>query len=140
MIYAGDNGIYWGEHRLVDKRFAYEEVIRIPYVIRYPNFIRNPGRRLSQMVLNIDLAPTILELAGLRVPGNMQGTSIAPLLASKDIPWRKSWLYEYFVDFPYTVPQMYALRTRNYKYIEYQSGCYPPELYDILSDPKEKKD
>ena len=140
VIYAGDNGIYWGEHRLVDKRFAYEEVIRIPYMFRYPKLINNPGRRLSQMVLNIDLAPTVLELAGLNVPGNMQGMSIAPLLASKDIPWRKSWLYEYFADFPYTVPQMYALRTKNYKYIEYQSECYPPELYNISSDPKEKKD
>jgi len=78
-------------------------------------------------------------LAGLNVPGNMQGASIAPLLASRDIPWRKSWLYEYFVDFPYTVPEMHAVRTRNYKYIEYQSGCYPPELYNILSDPREKK-
>lgn len=140
VIYAGDNGIYWGEHRLVDKRFAYEEVIRIPFIVRYPKLIGNPGRRLSQMVLNIDLAPTLMELAGLPVPRNMQGMSILPLLASKDIPWRKSWLYEYFVDFPYTVPEMYALRTENYKYIEYESGCYPPELFNVSSDPGEKKD
>jgi arylsulfatase A-like enzyme len=139
VIYAGDNGIYWGEHRLVDKRYAYEEVIRVPFIFRYPGLIREPGRRLSQMVLNIDLAPTILEMAGLKIPANMQGKSAVPLLASKDVPWRNSWLYEYFRDFPYTVPAMYALRTENYKLIEYESGCYSPEVYNISSDPGEKK-
>ena len=69
----------------------------------------------------------------------MQGTSMLPLLASKDVTWRNSWLYEYFLDFPYTVPAMYALRTENYKYIEYESGCYSPEVYNIASDPGEKK-
>jgi len=138
IVYAGDNGIYWGEHRLVDKRFAYEEVIRVPFIVRYPGGIKNPGRRLNEMVLNIDLAPTLLELAGLGVPQAIQGMSLAPLLASGDVPWRTSWMYEYFVDFPYTVPEIYAVRTKNYKYIEYKSGCYQPELYNIISDPKEK--
>ncbi|MBW2637340.1 MAG: DUF4976 domain-containing protein [Deltaproteobacteria bacterium] len=101
-------------------------------------YVEKPGERLSQMVLNIDLAPTVLELAGLTIPGNMQGKSVAPLLASKDVSWRNSWLYEYFLDFPYTVPAMYALRTENYKYIEYESGCYSPEVYNIASDPGEK--
>lgn len=138
VIYAGDNGVFWGEHRLVDKRFAYEESIRVPFMVRYPGLIRDPGKRLSQMVLNIDLAPTILELAGLEVPENMHGASIVPLLASRDVSWRTSWLYEYFLDFPYTVPGINAIRTDSYKYIEYQSKSYPPELYNILSDPKEK--
>jgi N-acetylglucosamine-6-sulfatase len=139
VIYAGDNGIYWGERRLVDKRFAYEEVIRVPFLFRYPKLIEKPGQRLSQMVLNIDLAPTVLDLAGLTIPGNIQGKSMMPLLASKDVSWRNSWLYEYFLDFPYTVPAMYALRTENYKYIEYGSKCYSPEVYNISSDPGEKK-
>jgi len=138
VIYAGDNGIFWGEHRLVDKRFAYEESIRVPFMVRYPGLIKSPGKRLSQMVLNIDLAPTILDLAGLKVPENMHGKSIVPLLASRDVSWRTSWLYEYFLDFPYTVPGINAVRTDNYKYIEYQSKDYPPELYNISSDPKEK--
>jgi arylsulfatase A-like enzyme len=139
VIYAGDNGVYWGERRLVDKRFAYEEVIRVPFLFRYPKLIEKPGERLPQMVLNIDLAPTILDLAGITIPSNIQGKSVVPLLASKDVSWRNSWLYEYFHDFPYTVPAMYALRTENYKYIEYESKCYSPEVYNIASDPGEKK-
>ncbi|MCD6569940.1 MAG: sulfatase [Deltaproteobacteria bacterium] len=138
VIYASDNGIYWGEHRLVDKRFAYEEAIRIPFIVRWPGLIKDPGGRLPQMVLNIDLAPTILELAGVTIPENMQGKSIVPLLASKDVSWRRAWLYEYFLDFPYIVPGIYAIRTEDYKYIEYQSKRYPPEVYNISLDPKEK--
>jgi N-acetylglucosamine-6-sulfatase len=100
--------------------------------------IGKPGTGVDQMVLNIDLAPTVLDIAGIPVPSNMEGRAITPLLRGIRAPWRKAWLYEYFKDFPYQVPEMKAVRTDRYKYIKYQ-GRKPAELFDIISDPREKK-
>lgn len=136
VIYAGDNGYFWGEHRLIDKRWAYEESIRVPFIVRAPNIISDPGRRAGQMVLNIDLAPTLLEVAGLKPGPAMAGRSILPILKNPQTPGRDAWLYEYFVDFPYNVPGIHAVHTRDHIYIEYQ-GRRPPELYDLKTDPKQ---
>jgi len=136
VIYAGDNGYFWGEHHLVDKRWPYEESIRVPFIVRYPEYIRHPGRKAGQMVLNIDVAPTILDMAGIAVPSGMDGMSIAPILKNPDASWRKAWLYEYFKDYPYQVPEMFAVRTDRHKYIEYQ-GRKKAELFDIAKDPRE---
>jgi N-acetylglucosamine-6-sulfatase len=138
IVYAGDNGYYWGEHRLVDKRWPYEEAIRIPWIVRHPRVIPDPGRRAGQMVLNIDLAPTLLEAAGIPVPGSMEGRSFLPVLRSPDAPGRDAWLYEYFKDFPYRVPGHRAVRTETHIYIEYE-GRRPPELYDLMRDPRQKQ-
>ncbi len=137
VVYAGDNGYLWGEHRLVDKRWAYEESIRIPFLLRYPARLRDPGRRNSEMVLNIDLAPTLLELAGAVVPDAVQGKSLVPLLEDRDYALREEWLYSYFVDAPYRVPAQRALRTRSHILIDYQMGR-EDELFDLLQDPREK--
>jgi arylsulfatase A-like enzyme len=139
VVYAGDNGYFWGEHRLVDKRWAYEEAIRIPLIIRAPGRIPDPGRKAQQMVLNIDLAPSLLDLGGSTIPGNMEGRSFVPVLASPNAPGRKAWLYEYFKDFPYNVPEIRAVRTATHKYIEY-GGRRRSELYDVAQDPKETRD
>jgi len=136
VIYTTDNGFFLGEHHLVDKRWAYAESIRIPFIIRYPNFVRAPGRQAKQMVLNIDVAPTLLDLAGVPVPENMEGMSIKPMLKNNDAPWRKACLYEYFEDFPYQVPEMNAVRTPRYKYIEYKTKK-PVELFNIVRDTHE---
>ncbi|MBW2412559.1 MAG: sulfatase [Deltaproteobacteria bacterium] len=138
IIYAGDNGHFWGEHGLYDKRLAYEESIRIPLLVRYPGMIQDPGRRASQMILNIDLAPTILDLAGLSIPGPMQGQSLKPTLQSAGTPGRTSWLYEHFPVFPIPIPGITAVRTDQYKYVEYQNDVRPKELFDLQADPKEK--
>jgi len=138
IIYAGDNGHFWGEHGLYDKRLAYEESIRIPLLIRYPGLNTDPGRSASQMVLNIDLAPTILDLAGVKVPAQMQGQSLKPILQSSQVDGRKSWLYEHFPVFPIPIPGIAAVRTNHYKYIEYQNNVRAKELFDLESDPKEK--
>ena len=88
------------------------------------------------MVLNIDVAPTLLDLAGVDIPKNMEGISIKPVLNNSRIAWRKAWLYEYFEDYPYQVPEMNGIRTDKYKYIEY-SGKKPAELFDLANDPHE---
>jgi len=138
VIYAGDNGHFWGEHHLHDKRWPYEEAIRIPFIVRYPGMITNPGRREDQMVLNIDLAPTLLEIAGATVPDKMDGKSLVPAIKNKTAMGRKAWLYEYFKDFSYNVPEHTAVRTDRYKYIEFV-GKRKPELYDLTDDPREMK-
>ena len=138
IVYAGDNGHFFGEHGLYDKRLAYEESIRIPFIVRYPRLIRDRGRRAKQMVLNIDLAPTLLDIIGLPVPGNMDGRSAVPALRSKSAQGRKSWLYEHFPVFPVHIPGCTAVRTEQYKYIEYQNNTRPRELFDLKKDPKEK--
>jgi arylsulfatase A-like enzyme len=139
VIYAGDNGHFWGEHGLYDKRLAYEESIRIPFIVRYPGLIRDPGHRARQMVLNIDLAPTLLELAGIVPPATMQGRSLVPLLEDATTPGRTAWLYEHFPVFPIPIPGITAIRTERYKYVEYQKGLRPMELFDLKADPKEKR-
>lgn len=137
VIYAGDNGYFWGEHRLVDKRWAYEESIRIPFIVRHPAFAASAGRRAGQMVLNIDLAPSILEMARVAVPENMEGRSFLPVLESGRARGRKAWLYEYFREFPYNVPEIRAIRTERHIYMEYE-GRRKPELYDLEEDPRQR--
>ena len=88
VVFASDNGYYKGEHGLGDKRSAYEESLRIPLILRYPKLIPK-AKVQDEMVLNIDLAPTFLELAGLSVPSTMQGRSWRPLLTGKAGDWRK---------------------------------------------------
>ncbi|UCD58132.1 MAG: sulfatase-like hydrolase/transferase [Candidatus Hydrogenedentota bacterium] len=136
VVYAGDNGYFWGEHRLVDKRWPYEESIRIPLIVRYPRLIKDPGRKADQMVLNIDVAPSLLSMAGLPVPENMEGESFEPILLSESAPGRKAWLYEYFKEFPYNVPECNAVRTDTHIYVEY-AGKRPAELFDVINDPRQ---
>jgi arylsulfatase A-like enzyme len=137
LIYAGDNGYLWGEHRLIDKRWSYEESIRIPFLVRYPARLVEPGRRNASMVLNLDLAPTLLELAGLEVPQRMQGRSLVPLIEDTEQSIREAWIYKYFEDFPYPVPEQTALRTDRYKLVTYKRGKQD-ELFDLLEDPREQ--
>ena len=139
VVYAGDNGYFWGEHRLVDKRWAYEESIRVPFLARFPRMVPDPGRKAPQMVLNIDLAPTLLEVAGVPMPKSMEGQSFVPVLRSGRAPGRKAWLYEYFKDFPYNVPEIRAVRTERHAYMEY-GGRRAPELYDVTEDPHQTRD
>lgn len=138
IVYAGDNGYIWGEHRLYAKHFPYEESIRIPYIVRAPGFIDAPGRRAGQMILNLDLAPSLMQMAGLEIPRAMQGESFLPVLANPAAPGRDAFVYELFKDFPFSgrVPAHKAIRTQRYKYIDWET-CRTPELYDLAHDPRE---
>lgn len=136
IVYAGDNGHIFGEHGLYDKRNAYEESIRIPFFIRYPKLISKTGRR-DQMILNIDLAPTLLDIIGEPIPANMQGRSIVPYLKSPILQGRDAFLYEHFPVFPIPIPGIAAVRTKDHKYITYQKGTWDDQLFDLKNDPKE---
>ncbi len=142
IVYAGDNGYIWGEHRLYAKHYPYEESIRVPYLIKAPpRFLNNPGRKADQMILNIDLAPTLLDMAGVPIPIGMQGESFFPILKSGSVKGRDSWVYELFKDFPFggRVPPHKALRTKRHKYIRWQLCNKQQELYDLTNDPREMK-
>jgi N-acetylglucosamine-6-sulfatase len=139
IIFTSDNGYFWGEHGLGDKRFAYEESIRIPLLARYPKLIK-AGSERKQMALNIDIAPTLLELGGAKIPVDAHGRSLAPLFKADSQKWRSSFLAEYFAEpqFP-RCPTWQAVRTEQWKYIHYTELDGMDELYDLKNDPYELK-
>jgi N-acetylglucosamine-6-sulfatase len=142
VVFASDNGYFYGEHGLsVERRLAYEESIRMPLLMRYPKAIK-AGTTRDEIALNIDLAPTLLEMAGVAVPGAMQGRSLAPLLNGKRPAWRESFLIEYYSDkvFPRILQMGYkAVRNGRWKYIHYLELEGMNELYDLKADPYEMK-
>lgn len=140
IIYSSDNGYFMGEHGYWDKRIAYENSMKIPMLIRYPEKIK-PGTKFDQQALNIDLAPTILELAGVEKPEYMQGESMVKLLDgnNKNEDWREAFMFEYYVDdaYPYAGPNMLAIKTDRYKLVDAFLEDDIDELYDLKNDPGE---
>jgi arylsulfatase A-like enzyme len=138
VFYMGDNGFSLGEHGLIDKRQMYEESMHVPLLAYSPAYIK-PGMKISELVQNIDIAPTILELAGIKTPHQMDGKSFVPLLKGEKVEWRDSVFYEYFWErpFPHT-PTVFGIRTKKYKYMTYHGIWDIDELYDIENDPEEK--
>jgi N-acetylglucosamine-6-sulfatase len=138
LIFCGDNGFLHGEHRLTNKRAAYEESIRIPFLMRYPKAIR-AGTVVDSMVLNIDLAPTMLRLAGQSVPADMQGKSLVPTFTKPKLRFRDRFFYEYFEEPGFLeTPTMEAMRTLRWKYIVYPGKPGAEELYDLQNDRFER--
>ncbi|MBZ2186683.1 MAG: sulfatase, partial [Bryobacter sp.] len=137
VVYMGDNGFAFGEHGLIDKRTAYEESMRVPLLLQCPELFGR-GKKLNQVVANIDIAPTCLDAAGLTPPSSIQGRSFLPLAQGRQIPWRDGLLYEYYWErnFPQT-PTIHALRGDRYKYVRYQGLWDLDELYDLQADPLE---
>lgn len=139
LIYASDNGYYLGEHGLGDKRSLYEESLRIPLLVRYPRLVA-AGSVRDEMVLNLDLAPTLLELAGATVPREMQGVSWVPLLAGQKSAWRQSFLAEYFQETNYPgTPTIVGVRTVDAKLVKYPGHPEWTEVFDLTLDPYELK-
>jgi len=139
IVLMGDNGFAFGEHGLIDKRTAYEESMRVPLVMQCPELFKGETV-VNEVVANIDIAPTLLEVMGLRAPAHMDGRSFLPLAEGRRIPWRDNLLYEYYWEwaFPQT-PTMHALRGDRYKYIHYYGLWDINELYDIKADPQESQ-
>jgi arylsulfatase A-like enzyme len=151
VIYTSDQGFFLGDHGWFDKRLMYEESLRMPFLVRYPGLLK-PGTVNRDMVLNIDFAPTFLDLAGAKAPAEMQGRSFLPNLEGHTPKnWRKSMYYRYWMHNTndHHVPAHYGLRTDRWKLIYYygkplgMTGANPPdtepdwELYDMKSDPRE---
>ncbi|MDA1055262.1 MAG: sulfatase [Planctomycetota bacterium] len=140
VMYMGDNGFQWGEHGLIDKRTAYEASMRVPLLGVCPK-IWKPGTKLEQVVANIDIGPTVLEAAGLDTPEQMDGRSFLQLASGRMEPseWRQNLLYEYYWEYNYPqTPTTFALRTQQYKFIQYHGIWDIDELYDLQNDPHEE--
>jgi len=150
VIFTSDNGFYLGEFHLGDKRSAYEESMRVPLLVRFPGTVP-AGDTSDELVLNNDLAPTILDLAGVAVPDEMSGRSLRPLFSHRTEGWRDAFLYEYWElppivslrppeeqkKKPAPTPTMLAVRTKEHKLIAYPVDDLDTELYDLQQDPYE---
>jgi N-acetylglucosamine-6-sulfatase len=141
IVFTSDNGFFYGEHGLsLERRLPYEESIRTPLIVRYP-LVAEPGSRIERLVSSVDLAPTMLELAGTPVGDHVQGRSFVPLLRGMEGGWRESLLVEFYTyenPFPWLVDMDYrAIRTERYKYIHWMQHPGEGELYDMVEDPFE---
>jgi arylsulfatase A-like enzyme len=138
VVYTSDQGFFLGDHGWFDKRFMYEESLRMPLLVRYPRLVK-PGSVTSGMVLNVDLAPTLLELGGAPLLPAMQGRSIVPLLEGH-LPedWRTAAYYHYY-EYPavHSVRPHYGIRTDRYKLIRYYGDVDEWEFFDLEKDPRE---
>ncbi|MGB2717450.1 MAG: sulfatase [Vicinamibacterales bacterium] len=139
VLYLGDNGFMFGEQGLIDKRAAYEASMRIPFLLQCPDLFKG-ATVLTQMVANIDVAPTLLDVAGVKPSSTMDGRSLLALARNPPPSWRDALLYEYYWErnFPQT-PTQHALRTDRYKYIRYHGLWDSDELYDLAQDPHETR-
>lgn len=138
VIYASDQGFFLGEHGFFDKRFMYEEALRMPFIIRYPGKIK-PGTIVEDIVSNIDFAPTLLEMAGIAVPEAVQGNSFFSNLKGKTSQdWRQSMYYHYYeYPFYHRVQPHYGIRNQRYKLIHFYYDVDIWEFYDLQNDPSE---
>ncbi len=138
IVYMGDNGFSFGEHGLIDKRHAYEESMRVPMLVWSPSMVK-PQSVVEQVVMNVDMAPTFFELAGLSAAPGMQGHSFVNLLRGNGKNWpRNKVFYEYYWEaaFPQT-PTTFAIRSDRFKYIYYNGVWDINELFDLQNDPYE---
>ncbi|HSU19755.1 MAG TPA: sulfatase [Acidobacteriaceae bacterium] len=137
IVYTSDHGFFLGDHGWFDKRFMYEQALRVPWMIRLPDQQAKSGVR-SQFTMNIDNAPTVLDLVGLPVPGEMQGRSLVPLIKSDTLPGEPEEVYYHYYEFgpPHWVAPHYGIRTDRYKLIYYYKRN-EWELFDLQKDPDE---
>jgi N-acetylglucosamine-6-sulfatase len=136
IIFSSDNGHLYGEHRLISKGLAYDPSIRVPLIIRYPAAFAS-GSRFDSQVLNVDVAPTILEAAKIPIPRSMQGRSLLQLGAGEVLDWRRNWVYldSFAGD---QSPPLLAARDESWKYIRYRDGVIEEEYFNLRRDPDER--
>ncbi|MDO1450799.1 sulfatase [Rhodocytophaga aerolata] len=140
IVYTSDQGFYLGEHGWFDKRFIYDESFKTPLLISWPGKIK-PGSRSDELVQNLDFAPTFLEAAGVKVPSDMQGESLLPLLKGEPQKWTRKAVYYHYYEYPaeHMVNRHYAIVTKDYKLIHYYYVEDQWELIDRKKDPLELK-
>jgi arylsulfatase A-like enzyme len=136
VIYVSDQGFYMGEHGWFDKRWMYEESFRTPMVMRYPDMIK-PGTVSNQFVMNLDIAPTVLQAAGVAIPADMQGQSFLSLLKNKRAKGREAMYYHYYENTVHAVSPHFGIRTKRYKLIRFYERVNGWELYDLKKDKNE---
>lgn len=138
IIFTSDHGFFLGEYGLAGKWLMHEESIRTPLLVHDPRLPKSArGQKRDEMVLNIDIAPTILQLAGVSRPEVMQGSSLLPLIQGKAVDWRNEWFYEHLFVHA-RIPKTEGVRTTRWKYIRYvESTPLYEELYDLQADPNE---
>ncbi len=138
IIYTGDNGFYLAEHGLAGKWFGHQESVRVPLVIYDPRLpAKKRGITVEQMALNIDLAPTMLSMAGVEIPQQMQGKDLVGLINNNQIPWRTEFYYEHTIQIP-TIPKSVGVISEDHTYLRYyelESGF--EEFYDLKKDPNQ---
>lgn len=138
VIYMGDNGYMFGEHGLIDKRVAYETSSRVPMLMQCPELF-DGGSVVEEVVANIDIAPTVMEVMGLEKPAHMDGQSFLPIALGEEIPWRDYFLYAYYWEQNYPMtPTHFSLRGDQFKYTTYYGVWDTDELFDIQDDPTEQ--
>jgi N-acetylglucosamine-6-sulfatase len=136
VLFTSDGGYLLGEHGLVRKGLPYEESMRVPLLIRAPG-VAVPGGRPVEPVLNVDLPPTILDLAGIPVPDSFRGRTLRPLLAGAPVPWRSDWLYiGHYAEGK--SPFLLAVRDRRWKYARFRTRGIEEQLFDLERDPRER--
>ncbi len=137
VIYTSDQGFFLGEHGWYDKRWMFEESFRMPFLIRWPGVIQE-GSAPTELIQNIDYAPTFLEVAGLDIPGEIQGDSLVPILKGGTPNWRKSLYYAYYELGEHAVPQHFGVRTDRHKLIFFPL-TNEWNLFDLETDPGEMR-
>lgn len=137
VIYSSDQGFYLGEHGWYDKRWMFEQSLKMPFVIRWPGVVK-PGVRSQELIQNIDYAPTFLEAAGVKSPVEVQGRSLVPLLKGSTKEWNQSIYYAYYEVGEHNVPQHFGVRTQTHKLI-YFPDTDEWNLFDLVSDPEEMR-
>jgi arylsulfatase A-like enzyme len=139
IVYTSDNGLSMGRHGVGGKHTSYEEATRVPLIISYPRALR-AGVVLDELVLNIDVAPTLLDYAGISIDESIQGRSLRPVLEGRvpDPPWRVDAVIENFTDDVFSVSSSIALRGQDWKLIRYPGRDSWTELFDLASDPEER--
>jgi len=137
VVHSSDHGYFLGEFRCFDKRLMHEPSIRVPMMIRYPKLVQ-PGTVKEEMVVDLDIAPTLLEIAGVPPRAEMQGKSLIPLAQNAGAPWRKEWFYDYY-EYPGNedVRPHHGIRTETHKLMHYYT-VEEWEMYDLSSDPEER--
>ena len=136
VVYMGDNGMQWGTHDCHGIREPYDDSAKLPFIVRAPWLVRDPGGSRKQMALNIDIGPTLLDIAGVPVPKVMDGESLAPIIKHPNTPGRKAFLMEFWRYYPENTPSYRGIRTATFKYIEFERGR-SPWLFDIRQDSGE---